>query len=303
LSSIAQNLTQVQVGGGRNQTQTADQWAVNIQIAEASSEVAQTSAVNLNDVEIPDRGLWNPALNQSNAVGVASQMNNISSIDQAITQAASGPVTWVESAEQSARIVQSGTASALGTNTGFNVAGWTGPMAPEETGLPAPTTLEPLQTISGARAFAAAPTAADELDQPVRPSGGSVVGPATPRHPGRHVGQHVSGKPSKRGHGATSTGTRFAPGPGSTLISTPASAPTRSTPRASTPQAPGPQLCMRALCRDGSQIGGTPRSPSSGAFADLTRPFKLAAPGVGRLLGYAPTLGRSVDIAAFERPG
>jgi len=60
---------------------------------------------------------------------------------------------------------------------------------------------------------------------------------------------------------------------------------------------------MRALCRDGSQIGGTPRSPSSGAFADLTRPLKLAAPGVGRLLDYAPTLGRSVDIAAFERPG
>jgi hypothetical protein len=40
-----------------------------------------------------------------------------------------------------------------------------------------------------------------------------------------------------------------------------------------------------------------------GAFAALTRPFKLAAPGVGRLLDYAPTLGRSVDIAAFERPG
>ncbi len=65
-SSITQNLTQVQVGGGKNQTQTADQWAVNVQVADASSEVAQTFAGNLNDVEIPARGLWNPALTQSN---------------------------------------------------------------------------------------------------------------------------------------------------------------------------------------------------------------------------------------------
>jgi hypothetical protein len=295
-SSIAQNLTQVQVGGGKNQTQTADQWAVNLQVADASSEVAQTSAMNLNDVEIPARGLWNPALTQSNVVGVASQMKNTSSIEQAITQTASGPVTWIEYAEQNAKVVQTGTASALATNTGFNVAGWRGPVAPEPVSLPAPPTLEPLLTLAAPRAFAAQST--DELDQPVRPRGGTTGKAGSPRHPNRHL----SGKPSTRRHGASSTGTRFAAG-STTVTSAPTSAPTRSTPRASTPHAPAPLLCTRALCRDGSQIGGTTRAPSMGAYAALARPFKLAAPGVGRLLDYAPTLGRSVDIAAFERPG
>jgi hypothetical protein len=307
ISSILQILTQVQVGGGanHNQTQTADQWAANIQVAEASSEVAQSFVGNIVDVDFPAGGLtnkspiWKTPLTQSNTVGVASQMTNTSSIEQAITQMASGPVTWIESAEQSAKVVQTGTASALATQPGrFNIVSWNGPITAAPTSQPA-STLEPLQTVAAPRAFAAGQTADRAVDDSVRPRGGAATGTTgLPRHPNRHV----STKPSKGGHGASSDRTRFVVG-STTGAPMPSAAPERSTPRATTPHEPAPLICLRALCRDGLQLGGLTRSPSTGAFAALTRPFKLAAPGVGRLLDYAPTLGRSVDIAAFERPG
>jgi hypothetical protein len=304
MSWILQNLTQTQVGGGKNQTQTADQWAVNIQVAEASSEVAQSFVGNIVDIDFPAGGLtnksaiWNKPLIQSNTVGVASEMHNTSSIEQAITQMASGPVTWIESAEQSAKVIQTGTASALATQTGrFNVVRLTRPVAGAPTTQTGPA-LEPLQTLAATRAFAPGQSADRAIEDSVRPRGGAATGPGgLPRHPNRLV----STKPSRGGHGASSDRTRFVAG--STGAPTPSAAPAQSTPRATTPHAPAPLICLRALCRDGLQLGGLTRSPSTGAFAALTRPFKLAAPGVGRLLDYAPTLGRSVDIAAFERPG
>jgi hypothetical protein len=60
------------------------------------------------------------------------------------------------------------------------------------------------------------------------------------------------------------------------------------------------------FCQKGysSGLDGGPAAGLSAAwFALQPRAFKLAAPGVGRLLDQAPALGRPVDIAPFERPG
>jgi hypothetical protein len=306
-SSLTQTISQLQTGGGAKQIEIASQWAVNIQAADASAEVAQAFTGNVNDVDIPARGLFNPPLSQSNAVSALGQMTNMSSIEQEITQNESGAFNWIENADQTATIVQTGDASANAVQAGHvNIAGWNGPIAPEPTGTPGPisSSTTPLGHLGGSTvklqsAFAVGQGAGDVSDA-VKPSssrGRSGVGhPSTPR-----VHRTVGAKPYAGGSATSRTHVPFAAT--ATAARTPATA-SSSTSASKPSRGPVPPWCSRAECQNGFQFGSAPtRSPATGAFAAITRPFRLAAPGVGRLLDHAPTLGRSVDIAAFERPG
>lgn len=289
-AAVVQQVTQHQLGEGADQVALAGQDATLIQDAEADAEVAQANLGNTNSVLIPAGGIFNPPISQSNDVHASAQMTNGAVVEQDIAQSESGAfITWSATAEQAATVVQSGDASASADQAGIeNLAGWTGPIA------------TPFSAHSSDGAIVAAPLSRLIRSDAPRGSGravlpvGRTMPVATP-----------AALPPARGAVALSAPTRDR---GGTASSSSAAVALRHViaPAVSAPRAAAVDIGDCApFCRGGLSggIAGLAIGVSGAWYALQPRSFKLAAPGVGRLLDDAPALGRSVDIAPFERPG
>ena len=293
-AAVVQQITQHQLGEGADQVARASQDATLIQDAQADSEVAQANLGNTVEVLIPAGGIFNPPINQANDVHASAQMANGALIEQDVTQSESGAfITWSATAEQNATVVQSGDAFASADQAGIeNIAGWTGPTATPSSppssdraslGGPAPDIrlISPSSFSPGA-------------GRPVLPHGGTLTG-ETPAAPSRaRGGPFLPAVPRSRSRTASSSLSSSS----GRLSSTIAAASPRA--RAATDAGNCAPFCHGAVS---GGLTGLVFGSSGGWFALEPRAFKLAAPGVGRLLDDAPALGRPVDIAPFERPG
>jgi hypothetical protein len=295
-AAVVQQIAQHQLGEGADQVALAGQDATLIQDAQADAEVAQANLGNTSSVLIPAGGIFNPPISQSNDVHASAQMTNSAVVEQHITQSESGAfITWSATAEQTATVTQSGDASASADQAGIeNVAGWTGPIATpfsasasDAAGVGAAPIRLLRSGISGGRGRAVLP-----------PEGTLPV--ATPAAlPPARGGLVLSAPPRSRSQTASTS---------STSSSSAAAAPRRmSAPAMSAPRADAAIDIgdCAPFCRGGISGGliGLAIGVSGAWYALRPRSYKLAAPGVGRLLDDAPALGRSVDLALFERPG
>jgi len=295
-AAVVQQITQHQLGEGADQFALAGQDATLIQDAQADAEVAQANLGNTSSVLIPAGGIFNPPISQSNDVHASAQMTNGAVVEQHITQSESGAfITWSATAEQTATVTQSGDASASADQAGIeNVAGWTGPIATpffasasDAAGVGAVPIGLLRSGISGRRGRA------------VLPWGGTLPVATPTALPPARGGLVLSAPPRSRSQTASTSSTSSSSAAGAPRRM---SAPAMSAPRADAAIDIGD---CAPFCRGGISGGliGLAIGVSGAWYALRPRSYKLAAPGVGRLLDDAPALGRSVDIALFERPG
>jgi len=226
-------------------------------------------------------------------VHASAQMTNSAVVEQHITQSESGAfITWSATAEQTATVIQSGDASASADQAGIeNVAGWTGPIA---TPFSAPA--------SDAAGVGAGPIGllrsgiSAGPGRAVLPPGGTLPVATPAALPPARGGLVLSAPARSRSQTASTSASSAAAAPRHM------SATAMSAPRADAAIDIGD---CAPFCRGGISGGltGLAIGVSGAWYALRPRSYKLAAPGVGRLLDDAPALGRSVDIALFERPG
>jgi hypothetical protein len=318
--SVEQQIVQMQVEAGSVQTVAAAQSAANAQSADSSAGAAQSDVGNVNDVEIPAYGVFNPAVTTSNTASATSSMTDTSTFRQSALQAAAGEnIEWHEQAGQEAQVTQSGDSSASQAQAfRVNRTGWTGPIV-----FP-----------SAPQAQASAPEAeqaASEVSALAAPVVGETVAFARRKPfwspPG---GTAPTAKKAKPKLVVTTFGLRLAT-PAPAPMATPfiASLPSLGAP----PQAPAAAITFSDVhdpsfdgpdsaggvapvpgergpcpqCKDGFLGGliiGSAQGPSSGGLFAALEPYRIfAAPGVGRPLPAAPALGLPVDLAPPERPG
>lgn len=284
-TSVSQTITQHEVAEDADQREAALQETAIVQQAHAAVEVAQADLGNTDDVLIPPGGTFNPPLLQTNRAAASAQMTNRASVEQEISQSENGAfINWDMDASQDATILQSGDASASAEQAGIeNLAGWRGQVA----GSPA---------AAGRAEGQAAP--ATTLEAPVRAAEAATDDAITPKGGTSLVATTAVASPVKAG--------RLTPAWPQGRSRAPAA---RAVAAAGTTRAAQGRIVAGScapFCQTGygSGLDGGPAAGLTGAwFALQPRAFKLAAPGVGRLLDDAPALGRPVDTSPFERPG
>jgi hypothetical protein len=131
-----QTASQALIPAGEDQTAETTQAISNAQGATASAASTQTRVGNVANIDIPERGISNPKLAQSNKAATTAGSLATSSISQDALQVAAGKyIEWHEVVTQDATVKQSGLAEDLvSQGDHFNVSGWRGLIAP----LPVP---------------------------------------------------------------------------------------------------------------------------------------------------------------------
>lgn len=140
--AATQTASQALIPAGLDQTAEIAQSISSSQTAIASATAAQTSVGNVAAVAIPERGILNPALSQSNKISAGAGSFAKTSIGQDALQVAAGKnIEWHEVATQTATVKQGGVAEdrvSLGDRV--NTSGWRGAIAPLLVpSLPAPS--------------------------------------------------------------------------------------------------------------------------------------------------------------------
>jgi hypothetical protein len=317
--AAGQTVSQTQVGanlGDADQSTDAAQSILTTQAAEASADTAQTRVGNLNDVEIPEYGVSNPPLEQSNDASSSARATATGDVRQSTVQvAAAEEFAFHASGSQTATLKQSGDAAdSAGQTDRLNAAGWRGlvarPADDEESQEAAPAAEAPaLQAAQAAPAILAyAPhalsTGLSTLKRtqlrPLRiaklrsaPAPKRAKLPAAPFW--KPFASTAPGLAPQQAAASSFVLTAAAQGRFRPASHAAAGHPTRS-PAGRSPACARCQGAGSAFSSGGAYNGG-------GAVAALTSRYRFAAPGAGRPHAPASTLGRSAAVAPIERPG
>jgi hypothetical protein len=303
--SVEQVVSQSQAGEGP-QGASASQSSTSAQVATALAQASQTNVGNVNDVVIPEFGVSNPALSQSNPLTVGAVARNTSSTRQTAIQDSANSNTMVLlslEADQQADVKQSGDAGAGQAQANrTNVAHWSGTVA-----NPEPPADE--------RAAAVPP--ADERAAAVPPaaSAGRVSRVAAAEFalvlPGLKVvraTRHSRRSPATQSLPLASVLTSPATVVAATFLkqSLPAQVEQQSAREQGAARPWQDRSLICPTCGDTSLFGaieGAHATGTAGVAATLSR-FRLFAPsGAGRVRHEAPALGSPVENAPLERPG
>jgi epidermal growth factor receptor substrate 15 len=310
--TVAQVVSQSQAGEGP-QDASALQISTSTQAATASAQASQTNVGNVNDVVIPEFGVSNPALSQSNTLTVGAVAANASSTRQTTTQASANSNTMVLlslEADQQADVKQSGDAGAGQAQANrLNVAHWNGtvassaPPADEQAAAVPPADERSAAVPPAVSAFRLNGVAAAEFGF-VLPA--LKIGRTRARAGATQQGHRT---PATRSRPLSSMPTSSSP----TLVAAsflkrlpPATVEQRSTAQRAAARPSQDRSLVCPTCGSSSLFGaieGAHGTGTAGVVAVLSR-FRLFAPsGAGRVRHEAPALGLPVEITPLERPG
>jgi hypothetical protein len=293
LGSVVQALSQYQGGTGL-QSDLAAQAATVSQASNASAQTSQTNVGNVNEVAIPAFGVSNPALSQLNHIGSYASTSSSSALAQTVNQAfstSSDSVSVDLQANQEGNVTQSGEASSAQAQANrTNAAGWDGIVSPPEASVPALQS-GPAQ-IHGP---ASAPTQSSVAfgSPSVRPPALPAL-PGIPGVPGFVVERPSPGGPVAAPEESPRSGwqrLRLSTGP-----RTAAAGP-------SSPSGPAPACGPRCEPDPFGVIAGAHGLAIGDPVAALSRLFRFALPGAGRVQLETSAPGGSTFIAPLERPG
>jgi hypothetical protein len=308
--SVDQDVSQSQTGEGP-QDASASQTSTSAQAATASAQASQTNVGNVNDVVIPEFGVSNPALSQSNSLTVDAAATNTSSTRQTATQASANSNTMVLlslEAEQQADVKQSSDAGAGQAQADrMNVAHWSGIVAAREPSSSADDRAGALPRRPRA-VLAFSPPAGSAAYVDFRVHGPALQWPHVKAGPATHHGRTPATRLRKQLHHASTSASSPTFVAETFLERSPLALveqrSTREQAAVGTSKKDRSPVCT--TCGDTSLfgvIGGAHQTGSAGVVATLSR-FRLFAPsGAGRVRHEAPALGLPVEIALLERPG
>jgi hypothetical protein len=309
-NGVDQSSVQTQSGPGP-QAASSQQASVTSQAATASAQAAQTGVTNANEVTIPELGLSNPALTQSNTLSVHASVANAATTSQTTAQASSNldaVVLLRLDADQQGDVRQSGQAGAAQAQADrLNLAAWNGVLA-----TPA---LESSPQRAGTAPAAPPETAAQPLLVQAPPLLFEPFAPQLPRLrpflavPRMAPVRFPTRRPSEvRAAAYTAPALAAAvvdaaPGTAAATGRGPASRAASSQRLREGPRGPAPACTPCGADSVFGAIGGAHGPGSAGLDAALSRFRMFAPPGAGRVRHEAPALGSPVDVAPLERPG
>ncbi|OLE00086.1 MAG: hypothetical protein AUG91_05120 [Actinobacteria bacterium 13_1_20CM_4_69_9] len=293
----------------------ASQQITIVQTAGATARAAQAGAHNRT--KIAARGRSEApigAISQSNAAGAWTLASSSAAVVQQITQHQLGEgadqfalagqdATLIQDAQADAEVAQAN----LGNTSSVLIpaGGIFNPPISQSNDVHASAQMtngavvEQHISQSESGAFITWSATAEQTATVTQPWGGTLPVATPTALPPAQSGLVLSAPPRSRSQTPSTSSTSS-----SSAAGTPRrmSAPAMSAPRADAAIDIGD---CAPFCRGGISGGliGLAIGVSGAWYALRPRSYKLAAPGVGRLLDDAPALGRSVDIALFERPG